>query len=282
MQGLISMPNDEAEQARKAVLADRKRREQERAAEMKALSKHRKRIKARLRETDWPIDAATLDKAEIDHDDVMAPLPDDMQTPKGHVDENMQKLRAEVESHVSFAGATVNVDEGVLSRRRSERAVEIEERAKVRGHVWTEDLVEARIEEAFRTLFRASVGSVGPRAFGNAMPTPVRQMSDLVAQAGNKSLRRAAGRLLRDRGPPSNEEVTRMNDTLLWASQYLLNEPEDYGRFINLSGFWKAANAKITRKCEELGIKRQQFYRDRREAIKLIVEGLIRDGRAPS
>ena len=266
----------------KDILDDRKRRRLLLAAEMKALGKHKKKIKARLKEGDWPIDAATGQRAEIDHDDVMAPLPDDMKAPIGEVDEKMQALRAEADQHQSFADAIVPIDEGILSRRRREREEELEDRRRVRGPAWTEELVEARVEEAFRTLFRATAGGIGPREFGNGMPTPIRQMADLVAQAGNKSLRRAAGRLLRDRGPPSNDEVTRMNDTLLWASRYLINEPEDLGRFINLNGFWKAADARITKKCEALGIKRQQFYRDKKEAARKIMAGLIRDGRAPT
>lgn len=279
MQGLASMDTKDAE---KHVLDDRKRRRLSLAAEMKALGKYKKKLKARLKEGDWPIDARTGEKAEIDHDDVMAPLPDDMKAPIGEVDEKMQALRAEADQHQAFSGVIVPIDDGILSRRRREREDELADRRKVHGPAWTEDLVEARVEEAFRTLFRATAGGIGPREFGNGMPTPIRQMADLVAQAGNKSLRRAAGRLLRDRGPPSNDEVTRMNDTLLWASRYLINEPEDLGRFINLNGFWKAADARITKKCEALGIKRQQFYRDKKSAVQKIMAGLIRDGRAPT
>lgn len=276
--GMTAKPIDHT----KDVLDDRKRRRLELAQEMKALGKYKKKLKARLKESDWPIDARTGEKAEIDHDDVMAPLPDDMRAPIGNVDEKMQALRAEVDGYQAFTEDAVPINEGVLLRRRNEREEELQQRNRVRGPTWTEELVEARVEEAFRTLFRATAGGIGPREFGNGMPTPVRQMADLVAQAGNKSLRRAAGRLLRDRGPPSNEEVTRMNDALLWASRYLIDEPEDQAMFLNYSGMWKAWGAKVTKKCEQLGVSRAQFYRDRKEAIRKIVAGLIRDGRAPT
>ena len=132
----------------KEVLEDRKRRRREFAAEMKPLKKHKARIKFRLKEGNtWPIDAATGERAEIDHDDVMAPLPDDLLAPIGNVDEKMQVLRAEADKHMSFDGATVPIDDGVLSRRRRERE---EERAKIRavqGEAWSPELVEARLKK---------------------------------------------------------------------------------------------------------------------------------------
>jgi hypothetical protein len=268
--------------ADRAVLVDRKRRRKELQEEMRALSKHKKRLKARQKIGDWPIDAVTGEKADIDPDDVMAPLPDDLQTPVGNVDEKMQALREEADQHQSFSGSIVPIDDALMVARRNATAREREAQEKIRGTVWTVGLVEARVEEAFRTLFRASVGSVGPRAFGNAMPTPVRQMSDLVAQAGNKSLRRAMQRLARDHGPPSTDEIRRMNETLAWSLEYLSKEHRDIAMSLNLSGLWKAANAKVVRKCKEIGIHRQEFYKDKKTAIKMIVEGLKRDGRAPT
>lgn len=284
MQGLRRMektPGDLAE-AMRLIRDARKERRKDLQEEMRLLSKHKKRLKVRLKEgLTWPIDSATGERADLDHEDVMAPLPDDMRAPIGNVDENMQKLRADVEGHESFAESIVPVDEGVLVRRRSERQQERTDRAAVRGEKWTEELVEARIDEAFKTLFRASGGPVGPREFGNAMPTPVRQMSDLVAQAGNKSLRRAMERMRRSLGPPSHEEVRRMDEALMWSVAYLRDDHPDLATFLNMGGMWKAWGAKVTRKCKELGVHRQAFYRDRRAAVRKIVEGLTRDGKAP-
>lgn len=264
------------------VLDDRKRRRLELAAETKLLGKHRRRLKTRLQDgREWPIDSRTGDRAEIDHDDVMAPLPEDMKAPIGNVDETMQALRAEADQHRAFGyGDVVPIDPGVLARRRSEAAEERAHRGKVVGPVWTEDLVEARMEEAYRTLFRASVGGAGPRAFGNAMPIPVKQMSDLVAQAGNKSLRNAIAH--RFKGAPSTDEVRRMNDALEWGMTYLRDEHPDLAGFLNIGAMWKAWGSKIGKKCAEIGVHRQVFYRDRKAAVKLIVEGLKRDGKAPT
>src|SRR5882762_4357928 len=199
----------------KRVLNDRKMRRKSLQEEMRALSKQKRRIKARLREgLEWPIDAITNDRADLDHEDVMAPLPDDLKIPIGNIDERMQRLRAEVKDHESFAEPIIPIDRGVLLRRQAENKEERRARNAVRGESWTEELIESRIEEAFKTLFRASVGRIGPREFGNAMPIPVRQMSDLVAQAGNKSLRRAMVRMRQNMGPPTGPEVQRMEDAL--------------------------------------------------------------------
>jgi hypothetical protein len=265
----------------KAILEDRKRRRLELAAEMKALGKFRKRQKHRLQDgRAWPIDSATGQNAELDHEDVMAPLPDDLKVPIGNIDEKMVALRAEANQHVSFAGDSVAIDPGVLLRRRAEREQEREQRASVMGEKWTDELVEARLEEAFRTLFRSSVGGVFPREFGNAMPVPIKQMSDLVAQAGNKSLRNAIAH--RFKGTPSIEEVRRAEEALTWSLAYLRHEHPDLAGFVNLGAMWKAWGAKIGKKCADIGVHRQVFYRDRKEAIQLIVAGLIKDGKAPT
>lgn len=276
MQGLERMGYD----GTRAVLDDRKRRRKELIEEMRALSRHKRRIKARLADRDWPLDAVTGEKADIDHDDVMAPLPDDLKQPIGNVDEKMQKLRAEADRHRSFSDEAVPIDPGVLSRRQREREQELKQRASVTGEAWTEDMVEARMIEAYQTLFRSSVGGVFPREFGNGMPTPIKQMSDLVAQAGNKSLRNAIAH--RFRGTPSLDEVRRAEESLAWALTYLKDQHPDLAGFLNLGAMWKAWGAKIGKKCADLGVHRQVFYRDRKEAVRIIVEGLTRDGKAPT
>lgn len=264
----------------KIVLEERELRRQFSIEENRRLKRERKRLKQLRRETDWPIDARTGDRADLDPDDVMAPLPDDMKAPSGDVDERMQQLRVEVSGHVAFSDAVV--DEGVAARRRADRDRDLARRSAITGPRWTEDIVEARVEEAFRVLSRLAVGASGPREFGSAMPAPLRSMADLVAQAGNRSLRNSMRRLLRDQGPPQGDEVARMNEALAWAMIYLRDEDPDLATFLNLGGLWKAWGAKVTKKCAELGVHRQVFYRDRKAAVRKIVEGLTRDGRAPT
>lgn len=281
MQGLTSMVETKTDEFTKAVLDDRKQRRKVLQEEMRTLSRYKKRLKARLADgRSWPMDAATGDNAELEREDVMAALPDDMKAPIGDIDEKMVLLRKEADRHVAFEGAVVPIDEGVLSRRRREREEELQQRARVQGDRWTEDLVEARLEEAYRTLFRSSVGGVFPREFGNGMPTPIKQMQDLVAQAGNKSLRNAIAH--RFKGVPSTDEVRRAEDALSWALTYLREEHPDLAGFVNLSAMWKAWGSKITAKCKSMGVHRQVFYRDRKEALKLIVAGLQKDGKAPT
>lgn len=266
-----------------SVIADRRRRASELQREMKSLSKHKRRIKARLRDDlDWPLDATSGDRAEVDHEDVRAPLSDDLKTPIGNVDEKMQMLRAEASGIKSFAGDHVEIDPGVMARRRADREEERRKRRIVTGPAWTEEIVEARLEEAFRTLARSSGGRLGPREFGNAMPTPIRAYSDMVNQAGNKSLRRSLERLARKEGPPTTDEVRRMDETLLWAVKYLRQEDPDLAMFANLGGMWKAWGANVTKRCKELGIHRQVFYRDRKIAIRKIANCLLEAGKAPT
>ena len=275
--GMTKLPSDSADPE---VIADRKRRRKEFVDEMRALSKHKRRIKFRLVEgRDWPIDARTGEKADIDHDDVMAPLPEEMRATVGDVDERMQELREEADKHQSFADEIVPIDPGVLSRRNRENLEERAARDSVRGVVWTEDLVEARLTEAYRTLFRSSLGGVGPRAFGNAMPEVVREVSDLVHQAGNKSLRNAIAH--RFKSIPTTEEVRRAEEALSWALTYLRDEHPDLAGFLSLGAYWKSWGAKVSKKCEEHGISRQTFYRDRKTALQIVVQGLIKSGRAP-
>lgn len=281
MQGLTSMADTKTDEHTKAVLDDRKRRRKALQDEMRTLSRHKKRIKFRLVEgRSWPIDASSGDNADLEREDVMAALPDDMKAPIGDVDEKMQLLRKEADQHVAFADEVVPIDEGVLSRRRRERDEEVAARSRVQGEKWTEDLVEARLEEAYRTLFRSAVSGVRPREFGNAMPVPIRQMSDLVAQASNKSLRNAIAH--RFKGVPSTEEVRRAEDALAWAMTYLRDEHPDLAGFVSLGAMWRAWGSKFTAKCKAIGVHRQVFYRDRKEALRKIVEGLIRDGKAPT
>lgn len=281
----MTEPKKPSADAVKAVLADRKERRLANEAENKKLGRHRRRIKQRLEDgREWPMAVGphgVLERADLDKDDVLAPLPDHMKTPVGDVDEKMQLLRKFADQEQAFPGDIVPVDPGVLSRRRREREEEMAARERVSGSIWTEKLVEARLTEAFQTLFRASSGSVYPREFGNAMPQVIRQMSDLVHQAGNKSLRNAIAHRFKN-GLPSSDEMRRAEEALSWTLSYLRTEHPDLAGFVNLGAMWKAWGAKIARKCRDHGITRQEFYRDRKEAIQLIVEGLKRDGRAPT
>lgn len=260
----------------KAVLQAQQMRDREARIAAKRMKKLKRWQEERLRERDWPLDAATGRRAEVDPDDVSAPLPFEIQ------EVTAEQLAAANAASSAFQDPYLLIDENVLARRRLDRANEKAARAAVVGEKWTEDLVEARVEEAFRVLGRLSVGTTGPKEFGSNMPTPLRSMADLVNQAGNKSLRNAMKRMLRDDGPPSGEEVTRMNDALYWAVRYLRNEDPDLAMFLNLSGLWKAGGRKVTKECEKMGVQRQEFYRDRKAAVKKIVEGLIRDGKAPT
>lgn len=279
--GVVMNAKKPVDEGTLAVLEARARRRQANIDELRKLSKYKRKQKHRLKEGDWPILASTGEKAELDPYDVRAPLPDYMVQDVGPVDEEMLEMRAFADAQPSaFDSAVIEIDETLLIARRNQSEREREDRDRLRAGTWTEELVEARLDEAFRTLFRVSAGGVGPRQYGNGMPTPVREWADYINQAGNKSLKNMV--LHRFRGIPSVEEVKRMDDALVWAARYLRDDHPDKAAFVNLGAMWKAWGAKISKKCEEIGVKRQQFYRDRKEAIRMIVEGLVRDGRAPT
>lgn len=267
----------------KIVLDDRKRRQKENQVEARALKVHKRRIKERLMEgRDWPIVHVhgRIERADLDKDEVLAPLPDDLKMQPPEVDEKMRLLRAEADRHQSFDGDRVPVDETLQLVRRREYEERLAAASAMRASDWSEELVEARLEEAYRTLFRASAGGVRPREFGNAMPEIIRQVSDMVHQAGNKSLRNAIAH--RFKGVPSSEEMRRADDALSWAVRYLKDEHPDLAGFAQLGAMWKVYGMKISHRCKAIGVRRQVFYRDRKEAIRLIVEGLKREGKAPT
>lgn len=258
------------------VLEKRLERERLERAYLKRVKKLKRWQDERLKERNWPLDTSTGKRADIDPDDVDAPP-----------EEELPQITAEQLAEAAAAASEppslyMEIDAGVLARRRADRQKELDDRAAVLGPKWTPEIVEARIEEAFRVLGKLSVGGSGPREFGNGMPTPLRSMTDLVNQAGNKSLRNAMKRMLRDDGPPSSDQVTRMNDAICWAVQYLRDEDPDLALFLNLGGLWKAGGRKVTKECEKIGVQRQQFYRDRKAAVMKIVDGLTRDRKVPT
>src|ERR1700752_2263851 len=121
MQGLRTMTEPDGT---KIVLDDRKRRLRDLHREMKLLKIHKRRLKERLKEgRDWPIAVNAyggLEQADLEKDEVLAPLPDDL---KANLDtgpdEKMRLLREEADQHVSFASDHVEIDETVkLARQR--------------------------------------------------------------------------------------------------------------------------------------------------------------------
>lgn len=270
---------DPAAAAKAEILKNRAEREKEALMERRRLAPYKARIAERTITRDWPIDARTMDRADLDQADVLTPLPDDFGREK--VDDSLKREAEEAIANESQTDV-VHVDPGLLNRRRSERDAERRARASVVGPTWTAEIVEARIEESFRVIARSSGGArFGPKSFGNNMPTPLTVYSDVVAQAGNASLRKAVKRLLRNDGPPSIEEVRRMQDAISWPVTYLRDERQ-LALYVNLGGMWKAWGSSITQKCKEIGVHRQQFYRLRKEALQIIADGLTKDGRAPT
>jgi hypothetical protein len=232
---------------------------------------HRDRIKLRLRKADWPIDAATLRRADLDPGDVCMPLPPQ---PPG-IDHYKQVA-------VTATGLedTSSADEGLNIARHHAHVREIEDAAERRGAQWTPMIVGYRLSDAFSVLLRSRF-SVRPRGFASSLPTPVIELADLVAQAENQALRKTMSRLLRRYGPVTSIEASRMAEAISWPCDYLGHDVPIVARCVNLGAWWAAIGKPVARGCETIGLSPSTFYRYRHDGIEAIVAGLAADGKAP-
>ena len=82
--------------------------------------------------------------------------------------------------------------------------------------VWTPEHVAARMIEAFETLLETS-GSVGPRRHANGWPAMLQEFSDLVDEEAMKHAREA---FARSRRRPSQAQISKMDEALLWPLRY--------------------------------------------------------------
>lgn len=87
--------------------------------------------------------------------------------------------------------------------------------------LWTPELVQARLVEAFDTLGR-SVGRVGPKAFGSNWPDIYREQKDLwdIDASANHAKERNTVRV-----PPSAVLISRAEEALHWPLTYLRGTP---------------------------------------------------------
>ncbi len=98
------------------------------------------------------------------------------------------------------------------------------QRVTAREQPWTPALVRARLDEAMKTLRRMG-GTVGPKAFGNGLPEPVRgplTLKDLIEQMHDPSLHRLEGNKVRLAA--TRAEVSRAEEAIAWAWDHLPND----------------------------------------------------------
>jgi hypothetical protein len=251
-------------QSKQARAADRDARRAEKA--------QRVRIARRHEQGEWPLDATTLDKAELEPGDVRMPLPPEPPplTDYRAIAESAQPLDQHPEAERTLVIA-----------RWHERERERAKIAALRGPVWTTSLVDERLGLAMEIELRSG-GRLGPRQYGSVMPTPRRDLGDLVAAAENGSLRHLLSKMLRYRVVYSGEDIRRANEAITWVAEYLADERDrEIPLFVNAGALWRATHYRIQRACTEYGLERSTFYRKRKLGLERIVEGLIGDRRAP-
>lgn len=241
-----------------------------------AVAAEKRRIKQRRKPTDWPLDACTLEKSGVvTSDDVRAPA--DPEPPEGSPG-SMQFYKAQAAMHHE---GMVAVDPNLLIFRRSQFEREIAAEEETRSAEWTADYVDMRLVESVKVRMRTP-DRIGPRSYGSAMPRPLLEMSDLISQAENRSLRKTMARLIRNFGRPSATETKRGEEAEAWLIEYLRECEPNVRYFVGLGAFWKASNASIAGKCKDLGVSRQCFYERRKIGLQLIARGLMLAGKAPS
>jgi hypothetical protein len=246
---------------------------------------HRAAIIRRHAVSDWPLDARTLERANLEAGDVRMPA-----TPAPPPLEVYRTVAESAAIPNGGAGTVqledevgrVAVDPTLVIYRHNERARERAALAALVGPTWTLDLVARRIEEAFATLF-CLPELHRPRGYGTAMPTPIVEMADLVARAENGSLSRIRARLRRRLGVATQAEQRRMGEALAWPVEYLAGVPDlEVPLFVNLGGMSKAMGVRTVAMCREIGVWSAVFYKKRRTGLEIIARGLADAGRAPT
>jgi len=228
------------------------------------------RIARRHEQGEWPLDAATLDKADLEPGDVRMPLPPEPPP--------LTDYRTVAESAGRYEP---EADRNLVLLRWHERERERTKVAALRGPVWTPGLVDERLALAMEIELRGG-GRLGPRQFGSTMPTPRRDLADLVGAAENGSLRHLLSKMSRYKVSYSGEDIRRANEAITWVAEYLADERDrEVPLFVNAGAMWRAARYRVQRACCDYGIEPSRYYRKRKQGLERIVLGLVADRRAP-
>ena len=150
-------------------------------------------------------------------------------------------------------------------------------RVAVREQQWTPALVRARLDEAMKTLRRMG-GAIGPKAFGNGLPDPVRgplTLKDLIEQMHDPSLYRLDGNKIRLSA--ISAEVSRAEEAIAWAWDHL---PDDGPRRVLQA--WMRSRAtphvKFSRLCKDKGWPRSTANLALARAFRIIAVALNAKG----
>lgn len=263
--------NDPVPSGDDEVRANRVQRAKDARVDAARLRPYKRALKARQVQGDWPLDAKTLERADLDHADVKG-LPD----PEPVSIKALQRA-ATAPTRPSMVPGMLPIAPEVAKHRHAQFLAEQAEANKMVGP-WTIDRADLWLVAAMATLFRLPLNT-RPAGYGSAMPKYVTEFADLISRAENKSLRRIRSQLLRNHGSVSAIDHRRMEEAAHWQARYLRDQP-DIARIVGLGALWNAVKGKpIKERCKAIGIHHAKFYEMRKQGLTTIVIGLMRDGK---
>lgn len=153
---------------------------------------------------------------------------------------------------------------------------------------WTVEHVRVRLREAARGCERL-VRRVGPAAMKSFWPDPALfatevEFSDQVTalQVDDAPRRRASEAPLVHMGAGSDREISRIEEAIYWPMRYLGAPEHDRPRIaLALWNLCDAKNLIFKQECLTLNCSRAAAYRRVDVALRVILEGVTRDGVRP-
>ena len=135
---------------------------------------------------------------------------------------------------------------------------------------WTFHDVKECLLGAFEIL--KHVPMRGAAGTGSGWPATLVEFSDLIEQVGTESAENEPKIKLR----PTAEQITKMEEVLLWQSRYLKQAPGS-ARMLALWLACQTTSLKFSEALSRRQLARSSAYRQRDRAIRYIAEGLQAD-----
>lgn len=135
---------------------------------------------------------------------------------------------------------------------------------------WTFDDVKECLVGAFEILKHVPMRGGG--STGNGWPSTLIEFSDLIEQVGTESAENEPKIKLR----PTAEQITKMEEVLLWQARYLKQAPGS-ARMLALWLACQTTSLKFSELLSRRRLVRSSAYRQRDRAIRYIAEGLQAD-----
>lgn len=159
---------------------------------------------------------------------------------------------------------------------RAEAGQRSRETAREVPPTWTMIHVLDRLEEAYAVL-AALPAKTRPQQYGNGMPTPVREKltnKDWIDLLEAGELEKVEQDRNRVRLAPTTAQITRMDQALAWAFEYLRDQPE-LAKAISLRALWAVLRADVQKRCLSRGIEPKTFNQQWQQGLRIITAALI-------